>query len=93
VLEEVGEAGAAGTLVERADVVPEVDGDEREAVIFVGDDLEAVGEGVGLVLDLGELEGFGLGLRGEGSEAEERGGDGADDKVGKGLHELSGFCA
>ena len=59
VLKEVGEASAAGALVERADVVPEVDGDEGEAVILVGDDLEAVGEGVGLVLDLRELEGGG----------------------------------
>ena len=63
--EEVGEAGAAGALVEGADVVPEVDGDEGEAVVDVGDDGEAVGQGVLLELDLGELERF-RGRRGEG---------------------------
>jgi hypothetical protein len=50
VFEEVGEAGAAGTLVERADVVPEVDGYEGQAVVFVREDDEAVGQGELFVL-------------------------------------------
>jgi hypothetical protein len=59
VFEEMGEAGAAGALVEWADVVPEVDGDEREAMVFVGDDDETVGHGELLELELRELEGRG----------------------------------
>ena len=46
VLEQMREAGAAGPLVLRADVVPEVDGDERGGVVFVEDDAEAVVETV-----------------------------------------------
>ena len=85
VLEEVGEAGAAGALVEGADVVPEVDGDEGQAVIFVGDDGEAVGEGVLLVLNLGELDGGGESGGGEG--AEEAGGEGGAEG-----HRVAPFC-
>ena len=46
VLEEVREAGAAGRLVHRADVVPDVHGDERQPLILGKDHLEAVGERV-----------------------------------------------
>ena len=56
VLEEVGEAGAAGALVERADVIPEVDGDQRQAMVFVGEDDQAVGQREFLVLELGDLQ-------------------------------------
>ena len=45
VLEEVGEAGLAGLLVLRADVVPEVDRDDRGDPIGSDDDAEAVVEG------------------------------------------------
>ena len=84
VLEEMGEAGAAGALVEGADVIPEVDGDEREAMVFVHVDDETVGHGVGFVLELGDLEGLGcregvggVGDRCEGETEEERRGRGA----------------
>jgi len=56
VLEEMGEAGAACSLVEGADVVPEVDGDEREAMVFVHEDDEAVGHDELFVLELGDFE-------------------------------------
>ena len=56
VLEQVREAGAAGLLVQRADVVPEVDSDQRQAMVFMRDDLQPVGQRVGLVLDLGQLQ-------------------------------------
>ena len=59
VFEEVGEAGAAGALVERADVIPEVDGDEGEAVVFVHEDEEAVGHDEFFVLEFGDFEGLG----------------------------------
>jgi hypothetical protein len=59
VLEEVGEAGAACTLIERTDVVPEIDCDERQAMVFVSEDDEAVGEGVLIVFELGELQRLG----------------------------------
>ena len=42
VLEQVREAGAPGGLVGRTDVVPDVDRDERQAVIFREDHLEPV---------------------------------------------------
>ena len=71
VFEEMGEAGAAGALVERADVVPEVDGDEREAMVFVGDDDETVGHGELLELELRELEGRGWRERLRGARVEE----------------------
>ena len=41
-LEQVGEAGAPGRLVVRADLVPDVDGDLGHAVVLVQDHLEAV---------------------------------------------------
>jgi hypothetical protein len=59
VFEEVGEAGAAGSLVERADVVPKVDGDERQAMVFVGEDDETVGHDELFVLEFGDLQGLG----------------------------------
>jgi hypothetical protein len=46
VLEKVSETGPPRALVFRADVVPEVDGDERRGVVFVEDNAEAVGEAV-----------------------------------------------
>ena len=58
VLEEVSEAGAAGALVERADVVPKVDGYEGEAMVFVSEDDETVGQGELFVLELGDFEGL-----------------------------------
>ena len=42
VLEQVREAGAARHLVGRADVVPEVDRDQRQPLVLREDDLEAV---------------------------------------------------
>src|SRR5262249_52169115 len=56
VLEEVGEAGPAWPLVLRADVIPEVDGDQGEAAVEVEDDAQPVSQGV-----LGEAE---VGVRG-----------------------------
>src|SRR5688572_15504560 len=44
VLEQMREPRPSGPLVLRADVVPEVDGDERGGMVFVEDDAEAVGE-------------------------------------------------
>src|SRR5690606_23106992 len=46
VLEEVGEARAPRALVRRADVVPEVDGDDGRGVVLGEDDIEPVGERV-----------------------------------------------
>jgi hypothetical protein len=46
VLEEVGEAGAAGGLVPGSHVVPDVHRREREAPVLVEDHLEAVPEPV-----------------------------------------------
>ena len=44
VLEEMRKAGAARALVLRTDVVPDVYGNDRDVVILVNDDVEAVGE-------------------------------------------------
>ena len=52
VLEEMGEAGAAGLLVGRTDVVGNRDGERRGRVVLGEDDTEAV-----LELDVGELDG------------------------------------
>ena len=43
-LEEVREPGLAGPLVLRADVIPEVDGDDRAAVILVNQDVQSVAQ-------------------------------------------------
>jgi hypothetical protein len=79
VLEEVGEAGAAGALVERADVVPEVDGYERESVVFVQEEDETIRHGELFVLEFRDLQrlGWRQSIRGagdwcEGESEEER---------------------
>ena len=54
VLEQVREAGAAGHLVLRADVIPDVDRDNRAAVILVNQDVEAVRQSV---LCIGDVQG------------------------------------
>ena len=41
-LEQVGKAGVAGALVLRADVIPEVDRDDRARVVFVEQEVQAV---------------------------------------------------
>jgi hypothetical protein len=46
VLEQVREAGAAGTLVLRPHVIPDVHGNNRDMVIFVDEHVEAVAERV-----------------------------------------------
>jgi hypothetical protein len=56
VLEEMGEAGASGALVGGADVIPEVDGHEREPMILGEDDLQAIREGVFLHVELGHRD-------------------------------------
>src|SRR6185437_17047762 len=56
VLEEVREAGAPSTLVQRADVIPEIDGDERQTMVLVRDDSEAVRQRVLLIPDLRQLQ-------------------------------------
>jgi hypothetical protein len=47
VLEEVCEAGLALGLMSRAHVVPEVDADDRSAVVLAHDDAQPVGEAAG----------------------------------------------
>ena len=44
VLEQVREPGPARALARRADVVPDVDGDDRDAVILVQDHVQPVGQ-------------------------------------------------
>ena len=53
VLEEVSKPGAAGALIERTDVVPEIDCDERQAMVLVGKDDQAVRQSVLFVLEFG----------------------------------------
>jgi hypothetical protein len=58
VLEQVGEAGQARRFVGRADVVPDVDGDQGQALVLDQDHLQAVRQGVlveGDVRDAGQL--------------------------------------
>jgi hypothetical protein len=43
-LEEMGKAGAAGTLVPGTNVIPDVDGDDRDVMVLVNDDVETIGE-------------------------------------------------
>jgi hypothetical protein len=76
VLEEVSEASAAGTLVEWADVVPEVDGYERQTMVFMREDDESVRQGELFVLELGDLQGLGRG------EIVGSPGDGCDGEAG-----------
>jgi hypothetical protein len=59
VFEEMGEAGAAGALVERTNVIPEVNGDKGEVMVFVHEDEEAIGHDELFVLEFGDLEGLG----------------------------------
>jgi len=82
VLEEVGEASASCALVERTDVVPEIDSDEGQAVVFVHEDDETVGHDEFFVLEFRDFErlrwwesigGAGEGCNGE-SEQERGGG-------------------
>ena len=40
----MGEASPAGPLVLRPDVIPDVHRDDRDVMVFVDDDVEAVGE-------------------------------------------------
>jgi hypothetical protein len=42
VLEEVREAGESGAFVGRTDVIPEIGGDERQALVFDQNHFEAV---------------------------------------------------
>ena len=63
VLEQVSEAAPPRHLVAGADVVPDVDRDQRDAVVLVEDDLETVVELVALELDLGVLVLAGCGRR------------------------------
>jgi hypothetical protein len=63
-------------------VVPEVDGYEGQAMVFVGEDDEAVGQGELFVLQLGDLQGLGgrqsvggVGDRCNGHAAQQRGRD------------------
>src|ERR1035441_6796912 len=69
VLEEVREAGLAGLLVLRADVVPDADGHDGGLVVFVDDDREAVVEDEFFVWD---VDAGGLG---EGGGTEQEGGE------------------
>jgi hypothetical protein len=61
VLEQVREAGAAGALVPRPDVVPDVDRDDRHGTVLVHDDRETVRQREPLMRDAqllrGELDG------------------------------------
>ena len=70
VLEQVGEAGPAGALVLRADVIPDVDRDDRRLVVLVDEHGQAVRQHEPLV---GDVDG-GLGGEWRGEEREE--GDG-----------------
>ena len=72
VLEEVREAGTAGHLVLGADVVPDVDGDDRQRVIFVDEDVEAVGECV-LVYEMSMVSRPGHDARVRGGDRPRRG--------------------
>ena len=51
-LEQMREAGPAGRLVLRADIVPDGDRDDRRLAVLVDDDAQAVVEGEGLVRDV-----------------------------------------
>jgi hypothetical protein len=77
VLEQVGEAGLAGDLVLRADVVPDRDGDDRRLVILMDVDAQAVGQREALVgdVDLADERGE---RRGRGGGRGRSGGGGRD---------------
>ncbi len=59
VLEQVCEAGAAGPLVLRSDVIPELQVDDRRGVIFRQHDGEAVVERRDAIFELGRTDGRG----------------------------------
>jgi hypothetical protein len=59
VLEEMRKAGASFLFVCRADVVPEVDGNDRQAPILAQDDVEAVRQRVLLERDPRDVAGWG----------------------------------
>jgi hypothetical protein len=74
VLEEVGEAGAARLLVLRADVIPEIDSDDRGRLVLGEEDGQAVRQRVALDLELRALDRRRLRARRDrGGEREERG--------------------
>ena len=56
VLEEMGEAGAAGLLVLAADVVPQVDGHDRRAIVVGKEHAQAVIEPMSLDRDVGQMQ-------------------------------------
>jgi hypothetical protein len=56
VFEEMRKACAPSLLVHRANVVPQVDRDQRQPMIFPEDDLKSVRQRVLLILEIGNLE-------------------------------------
>ncbi len=72
VLEQVCEAGAAELLVPRADVVPDVHGDDRHAGVAVQDHVQPVGK---RELRIGDAEARGRGLGHERGRADTGGDD------------------
>ena len=71
VLEQVREAGAARDLVQRTDVVPDVDGDDRQPVIDMEDDLHSIWQRVLLVGDV-ELRRGAIGFGGQAHRADQQ---------------------
>ena len=63
VLEQVGEAGAAGLLVLRADVIPDLEIGDGARTVFGQDDVEAVGQGLAVDLESRRCVGGGLRAR------------------------------
>ena len=53
VFEQVSEAGEAGALIGRADVIPDIHGHERQTVVLEQNHIEAVGESVFFVVEFG----------------------------------------
>ena len=88
VFEQVGEAGPPGRLVRGADVIPEVDRDQRQRVVPMQDDFETVLQGV--LLDLETGGGGHLSSRGRRrqrlgvSRKERHQGDAGDDEANEG---------
>ena len=54
-LKQVREPGASRPLIQGPDVIPEVDGHQRQPVVFMGNYRETVWQRVFLKLDLGQL--------------------------------------
>jgi len=61
VFEQVGESGSSRPLVLRTDVIPDIDGDHRQLVVFVNDDVQAVRK---RFLRIGDLHQLGTGTLG-----------------------------